>query len=123
MGWYASAIWGSSASDVWAEQDNTIPLTDGGVNSQEFMWHWDGTHWTNYPAPFLNAQAISIAGTSANDVWVLDSNGNVGQFCGTSWSSRGNAGVGIGSIVPTSTDVWAIGFDTNLGMGRILRLR
>ena len=56
-----------SANDIWAGGD------DLGA-SQILLEHWDGTAWTQVPAPYAGAGAVtSISGSSADDVWAVAS--------------------------------------------------
>jgi hypothetical protein len=57
-----NAIWGTSASDVWA------------VGSGGTILHYDGAAWTPTPSGVLNT-FHAVWGSGPNDVWVVSSTG------------------------------------------------
>jgi hypothetical protein len=102
------AVWGSSASDVWAV-GNLEP--QGGA-----MVHYDGTSWssvmsaifTDGSVTFLNA----VWGSSASDVWAVGCCGTVLlHYNGTTWSNlTGSSSQRLHGVWGTSaSNVWAVG--------------
>jgi len=70
-----TAVWGSSASDVWA------------VGSGGTITHWDGAAWRSVPSgtrETLNA----VWGSSASDVWVAGSTASILRSSGAApWTN------------------------------------
>jgi hypothetical protein len=62
-------MWGSSAKDVWA----------GG----ESLAHFDGTSWSVKSKP--GSRVLRIDGTAADDVWLVEYDGVVRHFDGSTW--------------------------------------
>lgn len=58
-----------SANDAWA----VGYFTGGGWTNQTFITHWDGTQWTQMPAPSgtMGAALYGIAAVSPDDVWAV----------------------------------------------------
>ncbi len=81
------AVWGTSASDVWA-------VGNGGV-----AVHYNGASWSVQAPP--GAQSLqAISGTTSDNVYVADFAGAIFRFDGTSWSrtpwfGAGRAATGI----------------------------
>lgn len=79
-------VWGASPDDVWA--------VGGFAARAGFIWHWDGTAWTEVDLPAdvpRNGNEIpalfKVWGTSSDDVWAVGSLGTVLHWDGTAWSN------------------------------------
>jgi hypothetical protein len=79
-------VWGSAADDVWAV---------GGVAGRYgFLWHFDGTTWTNVELPDdvpLNAGGelpalFKVWGRAADDIYAVGGNGLILRFDGDAWT-------------------------------------
>ena len=68
----ATAVWGSSASDVWFATAGTSGF------------RWNGTALSTVSLPV--AKLWALAGSSASDVWAVSDQGDVVRYNGTSWS-------------------------------------
>ena len=127
-----------SANDVWAVGDASV-RTASGFERLALTLHWDGTAWTQVPAPnpapatmppgsFDNSLA-AVAGSSPGDVWAVGSyylwaNGVRGtrslvlHWDGTHWAQAptpdpltpGHAGSLDGVAAPSATGAWAVGW-------------
>jgi hypothetical protein len=98
----ATAIWGSSETDVWAADNDGI-------------LHFDGESWTpSYAA--ASSDFFGIDGSGPNDVWAVSPR-HVVHFDGKSWEERPDAsGQAINDVwVAGPNDVWLVGDE-----GRIL---
>ena len=97
------AIWGASATDVWA------------VGSNGTIVHYDGTSWTNQKSG-VTENLTGIDGTSNKDIWVTGDQGSVLHWNGKKWSivSTTPMTVLLEVWVGSSTNVWAVGLDTYL---------
>jgi hypothetical protein len=75
-------LWGTSSSDVWA--------TGGTFAGSAFVWHFDGTAWSDVPGvPADIAGAVwKVTGTSKDDVWMSASNSYVLHWDGQALSSE-----------------------------------
>jgi len=131
------AIWGSSATDVWAGGTGLLQrkigstwatishplsgttariLSISGVSSTDvwavgdlgYTLHWEGTSWTLVSS----GVSTSIAGVwaaASNDVWAI-SGGAVLHWDGTSWSTAQSfSGVTLESVGGAGLDVWVAG--------------
>jgi hypothetical protein len=93
------AVWGPSASDIWA------------VGDVGTITHFDGTTWKTVESA-IEAKLTSVHGTSASDVWAVGEDGAVIHFDGTAWSPR-KTGLSyedfncVWAVDPS--DVWAVG--------------
>src|SRR5207247_1746353 len=74
---HLSAVWGSSASDVWA----VGVQNDYGKFLHSIILHYNGTAWS--PVWRGTTGALSgVWGTSASDVWAVGDNGTILQYSG-----------------------------------------
>lgn len=88
-----TAIWGSSATDVWA----------GGTAG---LFHWNGDEWSPVTTPL--GQVNRLWGLAANAVFAIGTNG-VYRFDGTSWSKLDTGGRTLGAIHGTAAnDLFAV---------------
>lgn len=77
-------VWGASPDDVWA--------VGGFAGRAGFIWHWDGTRWTEATLPEdLPRDGVEIPGLfkvwgrSSDDVWAVGGLGTVLHWDGQSW--------------------------------------
>jgi hypothetical protein len=102
---HLSAIWGSSAHDVWA--------VAGGVGGGNNLIHWDGQAWSPAPAD-TSMNLAGVWGTAPNDVWAVGGGGYSGvitHFDGSAWhlSSTTSSCPLKGVWGSGPSDVWAAG--------------
>src|SRR5215471_9847789 len=111
-------------NDVWA-----VGFTNGNVNDQTLIEHWDGSSWTIVPSP--NQEGFStlsaVGGIATDDLWAVGSF-HEGLCCpqdqtltehwdGVQWSVvpspnlQGFEVLNAGAAVATD-DVWAVGQNT-----------
>jgi hypothetical protein len=116
-------IWGSSAYDVWT--------TERLSSTSNQMRRYNGSSWSIYSTP-LTGQVLAITGTSSSNVWATDVDGNVAQFCGSYWSSKGRVGAATfetvygAKVLPTTGRVWMLGSVSGSGgasVGRFYALQ
>lgn len=55
---------------------------------------------------------LRLTGSSANDVWAIDVNGDVAQFCGSSWQARGAVPGTADTLFVAPGRRWAAGNST-----------
>jgi len=93
------AIWGTSASDVWA------------VGDKGAVTHFDGTSWKVMDST-VQTKLTSVHGTSASDVWAVGEEGTAIHFDGTAWSTK-ETGISYEDLncvwAVDASDVWAVG--------------
>jgi hypothetical protein len=86
----SSVVWGLGPNDVWAG-----------------LWHYDGAAWTLRPSE-PHVGLVASWGRSANDVWWLDSMGNVLHFDGAQARYVSTVGT-AGSLTGAGNDMWLVG--------------
>jgi hypothetical protein len=102
-----AAVWGSSASDLWA------------VGVSNTILHYNGSIWTTFlPAGSVATNFFGVWGTSPSDAWFVSSTGTNGpgdgmihHYNGATLSNALSATTpGLFGIWGSSaTDVWAVG--------------
>jgi hypothetical protein len=124
---FLSGVAAVSANNVWA-------VGRTGEHSTPLIEHWNGTAWTQVAQPVsgFDSSLNSVAAISATDAWAVGEQ-NLDQtviehFNGTAWTvvpspSVTASGVqdflgGVSEI--GSSDVWAVGFTSNLGTDQTL---
>jgi uncharacterized protein YjdB len=92
----ADAVWGSSATDIFA------------VSAWSTL-HYDGTGWSTMATQVVNGRGVW--GTSATDVYAVFSHGWIQHYDGTSWSEmESGTGTNLNGVWGTSpTDIYAVG--------------
>ena len=70
------SMWGSSPNDIWAVGDASL--------SQLGIWHFDGAAWKNGVST-ANWGQTGIWRTSANNIWMSNTDGMFWHFNGTIW--------------------------------------
>ncbi len=101
------ALWGSSASNVWA------------VGDEGPIIHWNGNTWTVQNSG-TGARLWDIWGAAANDVWAVGRWGTIIHYDGVSWTSARNDTNGTFRSIwgTTHNDVWSFPiFPANLDKG------
>lgn len=91
-------IWGTSANDVWA------------VAGTQFLYHWDGSAWTNYPVENPNVAINGVWGRAPNDYWAVGDGGRILHWDGSKWSKTvvGNY-TNMAVWGAAANDVWIVG--------------
>jgi hypothetical protein len=118
-----SAAAAIASNDIWAVGD----IASGSGATQTLAEHFNGTSWTVVSTPTLNAALSGVAGAASNDVWAVgntvgssffDINTLIEHWNGASWSvvsspklPKGSALTGV--TAPSSTNVWAVGFENS----------
>jgi hypothetical protein len=103
-----------SKTDAWAVGDRYD--SQGGGVYRPFIWHWDGTAWSEASVPFTDVSTSVVAASSAANVWVVGQQKytavtQVYRFDGQSWQSIPvPSQTSFDSLAVLSpTDVWALG--------------
>jgi len=128
-----NALAGINDHDMWGVGD----WDDGGENFQTLAWHWNGTSWTIVPSPDNggaegsgdDTALFGAAAINTNNVWGVGTyyNGSASafqtymmQWNGTAWTTvpSPNAGTGNNILngagnVPTTDNIWAVGYSSN----------
>lgn len=93
------AVWGASASAVYA-------VGDAGA-----IWRFGGTTWTKMTEPPSTPNLLGVYGTAANDVWAVGVSGTILHYNGTSWSAvASNTTSDLLSVwAASATDAVAVG--------------
>jgi hypothetical protein len=102
-------------NDVWGTSNNDVFV----VGSGGFIWHFDGTTWTEMNSGTGN-NLLDIWGTSPTDIWAVGAPGVIVHYNGKEWSSMGRFGVTgeLQSIWGTSSsNIFAVGY-TTFGSGQ-----
>ncbi|WP_257450390.1 hypothetical protein [Archangium lipolyticum] len=99
-----SALWGSSATDVWA-----VGRSD---NAKGVVSHWDGTRWSHTVLEDVS-RFENVWGSSAKDVWA-SSLGKLLHWDGAAWREH-STGTWSSSVPgrmwgPAANDVWGVNF-------------
>jgi photosystem II stability/assembly factor-like uncharacterized protein len=89
-----NAIWGSSATDIWA-------VGDQGVLRRMRPGQ---TSWEIVPSP-TNESLYALWGTSATDIWAAGENGTILHYDGVTWSPD-RAAFPVGKKKPHLTGIW-----------------
>jgi hypothetical protein len=100
VGFDLYAVWGDSASDVWAVGQN------GAV-------HFDGTTWTESSPSGLITYLGAVTGSGPDDVYVTEAGGSVWHYDGTAWSTSplGYSELGVPGLFEASpSSFWIAGF-------------
>jgi len=111
--WF-NAIDGVAPNDVWAGGWRNGQTTDGFVGGQIFLAHWDGSAWTQIPAPITTGGSGSeIAGIKAiasDDVWFVGSwiNGSSWEALAMHWNGSTLEMVETPFPVPGGTPGWSL---------------
>src|SRR4051794_16940934 len=98
------AVGAVAANDVWAV-GRIISVSP----STSTIFRWDGSSWSNVPAP--NAGLLSgVSAASANDVWAVGVSGKL-HWDGSAWTLWPGSTTGplAGVAALSSGDVWAVG--------------
>jgi hypothetical protein len=111
------------SNNVWAVGQMNSTSTAGGFPiAIPLIEHWNGAQWSIVaspnPSPVLGAQLLAAAATSANNIWAVGTSGLVEHWDGVKWSivtsPAFNPGDTLNGIsADTSTDVWAVGANSN----------
>jgi len=108
-------IWGSSPDDLWA-----VGGASGGANGA-FAWRLQGDAWVvapGMPGDLAASEAIwKIYGRSANDAWMVGTNGKVVRWDGSTLTESKIAGESLFTAHADSDGFVAVG---GFGTGKIL---
>lgn len=89
-----SAVWGDSASDVWAVGDNAL------------IFHYDGDSWNWIYPPPIQVSLYGVHGLSSTNVFAVGEGGTIIQYDGSSWSQVDS---GTTKTLSDVTRYWAVG--------------
>jgi len=125
--WF-NAIDGVTPNDVWAGGWRKGLTQDGFVGGELFVAHWDGTSWTQVPAPITNggsgAEVAGIKAIAPDDVWFVGAwidgsnwpalamhwNGSTLEIVDTPFPTPGTPGWSLAGVDGVaSDDLWAAG--------------
>jgi hypothetical protein len=79
-----SAVWASSATDVWVASNNAFNAEPG--DSPPTTIHFDGTAWTastDLATMFIN----DLGGSGPNDIWAVGDGGKRLHYDGVAWTA------------------------------------
>lgn len=112
---YLYGVAATSATDAWA-----VGYGSGTVNgANAFVTHWNGSAWTQFPAPSLTTLS-AVTARSSTDVWAAgaDSTGAmaVAHWNGTAWSLTPVPITG-GTGLPALTGITVAGAGTEWAVG------
>ena len=94
-----TGVWAAAPNNVWAVGYAAVPPSQ--------VVHWDGTDWSVVAIPAISA-TLSIAGRTANDVWVVGE-GTL-HWDGGTWVRVPSPGGTLHGVAPVAADdVWAVG--------------
>ena len=98
QGYAISAVWASSASDVWVS------------TSIGTMFHFDGTSWTEVSSP--GSAVNKFIGSASNDLWAVTDGGTL-HWDGAAWTTSTGAADGAHVLAQFgANDVWTVNRDT-----------
>jgi hypothetical protein len=100
-----NAIWGSSASDIWAVGDKVL--------------RYNGFTWSLAQA--AGGVLNGVSGSSASNVWAVGDDGKIAHYEGAMWMTvpRLLTARLTGVWVNSPTDVWAVGANGVILHGRM----
>lgn len=123
-----------ASGDVWAAGYKVIPHpVNGFVGSQIFVMHWNGSNWSEVPAPITPATATGarvegIEVVAADDIWFFGAwvGNGLRPALAMHWNGSGftlhdtpylaNPGHLLAAgFALSSDDIWAVGGDTAFG--------
>jgi len=112
--WF-NAIDGVAPDDVWAGGWRDGRTTDGFFGGQLFVAHWDGTAWTQIPAPVTTggsgSHVTGIKAIAPDDVWFVGSwiDGSSWEALAMHWNGSTLEIVDTPFPVPGGTPGWSLG--------------
>ena len=103
-----NGIWATGTTNVWAVGSHVDAI--GILNSDGFIFHWDGCAWTRSPLS-IAAGLREVWGATSNDVWAVGDQGTALHWDGAAWTP---VSTGVTSILwavsgTATNDVWAVG--------------
>ena len=110
--WGLGAIWGSSASDVWAVGEKVDATNPSNPTRTPVFLRFDGTTWTSRPpASIPSLTPTDVSGSGPSDVYVsarstLADAGFVLRYDGSAWSTEALPG-GTSQPPPALAAIWA----------------
>lgn len=113
-GWGLEAGSALGPNDIWAVGGGS----DGDYSSKTYIIHWDGSSWTQTPAPSpgMNHRLWAVEAIAPDDVWAVgdyyDANGYFSLFLhwdGATWSQVPSPGGGSSLVAFASDHVYAGG--------------
>ncbi len=125
--WF-SGVAAIAPNDVWAVGSYGIE----GLQAQQLIQHWDGTHWSTATSPSLPTpnELLAVSAVAANDIWAVGGYNSGGQaliqhWNGSTWQVVPDPNPGtfnrfFGVAAISSNDVWAVGVTSNGGLSQTL---
>lgn len=115
-----------SHTDVWGVGEQTILQSNGVSTDVPYTIHWNGSKWTQIPAPVPNNNSVAdtldaVAALSSTDVWAVGTvggNGFIEHWNGSAWSLASTPALGangstlFGIARSATTSLWAVGSTT-----------
>jgi len=111
--WF-NAIDGVAPNDVWAGGWRNGQTEDGFAGGQIFLAHWDGSEWTQIPAPITTggsgSEIAGIKAAASDDVWFVGSwiNGSSWEALTMHWNGSSLEIVTAPFPVPGGTPGWSL---------------
>lgn len=93
-----------SANEIW-------------VAGRNYLYHWNGSAWSQFTPPVGNLKAISmVPGSGGSDGWAVGSYGNILRWDGISWSSFSSPTDSylVDVEMVSATYGWAVGYERNV---------
>jgi hypothetical protein len=99
-----NAVWGSSASDVWA----------GGTGGATALHHWNGASWSAVPSA-NSTDVVGLWGSASNNVYAVG-DVEIQRWNGTAWADVASSPVSVLFAVwgSSANDVYAGGLNGTL---------
>ena len=93
-----SALWGTSATDIWA------------VGECGTVLKWNGTTWATQPGG-TSVWLTSVWGAESNNVWAVGDGGTILKWNGAAWTSLPSGTTnGLNAVWGTdANNIWAVG--------------
>jgi hypothetical protein len=78
---WINVLRGTAADDIWALANVSLPQYQ-----DRWVFHFDGTAWTNVTAQMPSRARLSIYPISKTDVWAVGTQGAAAHYDGKSWT-------------------------------------
>jgi hypothetical protein len=118
-----NAVVALASNNVWAVGQMNSTSTAGNFPiAIPLIEHWNGTAWSIVaspnPDPVLGTQLLGVTAVSANNIFAVGTEDTVEHWNGMKWSTVSSpafspGGTLNGISVGSSTDVWAVGANSN----------
>ncbi|HLJ33309.1 MAG TPA: hypothetical protein VKU38_06655 [Ktedonobacteraceae bacterium] len=130
-GSFLNTIAAVSANDIWA-----AGISSSGSTANTLIEHWNGRSWSIVKSPNPGAATnflTAVVTVSTHNIWIVGFSSNsfnsqeerplIEHWDGTSWSTVTSPNIGTpttslngASLVPHSTNIWAVGSGATYGV-------